>query len=262
MATENKGAKEKVGLAISAARAKGMGTLEVGKLKEEVESNYVGSVIGEEFPVTVIIDGEKFIVPKTGKLIEMNKISKTTSYVGYYADIDVDGVVDGIIYADLALGNIKSGQWGDLNGIYTIPKVDKIEELKDYYANQTNYKDNDGFGTKDVISPIGTGVERFYIMALKDIGERRYHWYNEAYNQMLDYASTTFIGFGKGKSNTTTMMSLWNSSAYGTKDEDNDMWGQIQAEVDNGWFVPSTEEWAAFSGELEITESNYKKIWA
>ena len=36
-------------------------------------------------------------------------ISQTDSYVGYYADIEGDGTVDGIIYADLAIGG--SGQW-------------------------------------------------------------------------------------------------------------------------------------------------------
>ena len=30
--------------------------------------------------------------------------TNSTSYVGYYADIDGDGTVDGIIYADLAIG--------------------------------------------------------------------------------------------------------------------------------------------------------------
>lgn len=30
------------------------------------------------------------------------RISKKESYVGYYADIDGDGTVDGVIFADLA----------------------------------------------------------------------------------------------------------------------------------------------------------------
>lgn len=36
-------------------------------------------------------------------------ISQTDSYVGYYADIEGDGTVDGVIYADLAVGG--SGNW-------------------------------------------------------------------------------------------------------------------------------------------------------
>ena len=37
----------------------------------------------------------------------------TDSYVGYYADIDNDGDVDGIIYADMIVGNTKSGRWNN-----------------------------------------------------------------------------------------------------------------------------------------------------
>ena len=203
-----------------------------------------------------------------------NMISKTTSYVGYYADLDpTDGKIDGIIYADLAVGNQGSGQWGDTEGKYTIPKVDKIEELKDYYISQTNYNGNDangkGFGTKDVISPTGTGTDRFYIMALTDIdgqiNRTGYDWYNAAYSYnnnkgMEDFESTTFIGFGKGKTNTATMISKWNTESYGDKNQCSDghldMWGQIQEKVNNGWFVPSKEEWEAFAGELGISENS------
>ena len=138
------------------------------------------------------------------------------------------------------------------------------EGLKDYYISQTNYKANDGFGTKDVISPTGTGAERFYIMALTDIDGKRngtiYDWYNAASGQMSDYAETTSGDFGKGKSNTTTMITKWNAKAYGDQDKcssHKDMWGQIKKEVNNGWFVPSRAEWSAFGGELGITSSNY-----
>ena len=85
------------------------------------------------------------------------KISKSKSYLGYYADIDGDGTVDGIIYADLAFGNQGDGQWKDKDGDYTIPKVEDVSKLKDYYISQKDYKVNEGFGTKDVISPSGTG---------------------------------------------------------------------------------------------------------
>ena len=105
-----------------------------------------------------------------------NKISKSTSYVGCYADIDADGTVDGIIYADKAVGNQGSGKWGD--SVYTIPKVK--EGLKDYSISQESYTGN--FGTKAVISPTGTGEERFYIMALTDIDGKtngtEYDWWN------------------------------------------------------------------------------------
>lgn len=276
-ATTDKGAEEKVGLSVSAARAKGMGVLTVSNLKEKVENSYGGTVTGEEFPVTVTIDGKEFTVKNTGEVTQdgsspTDKISKTTSYVGYYADLDpTDGKIDGIIYADLAVGNQGSGQWGDTEGKYTIPT--ETAGLKDYYISQTNYNGNDangkGFGTKDVISPTGTGVERFYIMALTDIDGQIngtfYDWYNAAYRYnnkkgMEDYASTTFKDFKKGKTNTVTMISKWNAESYGAPNQcpirEPDMWGQIQTQVNNGWFVPSKEEWAAFGGELGISKDD------
>ena len=81
-ATENKGAEEKVGLAISAARVKGLGALTVANLREEVENNYGGTVTGEEFPVTVTIDGKAFSVTTDGgvtstKGVSINKSSLT-----------------------------------------------------------------------------------------------------------------------------------------------------------------------------------------
>lgn len=268
--TGNKNAEEKVKMAVMGARAND-GTLTVGKLRTEL-ANYGGTVEGDAFPVTAIVDGKSFTVDDKGNVTSTrtptpeptDKISKDTSYVGYYADIDADGAVDGVIYADLAKGDNVEKEWNnDSNSKYTIPTV--TEGLKDYYISQTNYKANDGFGTKDVISPTGTGTERFYIMALKDITENGsiYDWYNAAYSTgMSDYADTTSEDFGKGKSNTTTMITKWNATAYGDKDKcssgyHKDMWGQIQEEVKNGWFVPSRAEWSAFGEELGITSSNY-----
>ena len=195
-----------------------------------------------------------------------DKVSKSTSYVGYYADIDADGTVDGVIYADLAKGDNVEKEWNnDSLSEYTIPTV--TEGLKNYYISQTNYKANEGFGTKDVISPKGIGKDRFYIMALTDIDGKRngtyYDWYNAAHDKMSDYAATTSGDFGKGKSNTTTMISKWNATAYGAQNncsDHKDMWGQIQEKVNNGWFVPSKAEWSAFGGELGITLSNYGKF--
>lgn len=193
-------------------------------------------------------------------------VETTKSYVGYYADIEADGTVDGVIYADLAKGDNVEKKWNNnSNSNYTIPTV--TEGLKDYYISKTNYKANEGFGTKDVISPTGTGKDRFYIMALTDIDGKRngtyYDWYNAAYGQMSDYATTTSGDFGKGKSNTATMISKWNAKAYGAQNKcstHKDMWGQIQEKVKNGWFLPSRAELAAFGGELGITSSNYRNF--
>ena len=261
--TENKSAEEKVKLAVMSARTRSeTASIELDKLKEEI-TNQGGTATNNEFPLSVTMDGKSFTVASTGGTIAIEKISKSTSYVGYYADIDADGTVDGVIYADLAKGDNIEKKWNnDSDSKYTIPTV--TEGLKDYYISQTNYKANEGFGTKDVISPTGTGKERFYIMALKDIDGKRngtyYDWYNAAYSTgMSDYADTTSEDFGKGKSNTTTMISKWNAKTYGAQDNcsaHKDMWGQIQEEVNNGWFVPSRAEWAAFAGKFGISKDN------
>ena len=270
--TENKSAEEKAKLAVMSARTRSeTASLELDKLKEEI-ANQGGTATNNEFPLSVTIDRKTFTVGSTGVVTATessttdpvtpdptDKISKDTSYVGYYADIDADGTVDGVIYADLAKGDNVEKKWNnDSDSKYTIPTV--TEGLKDYYIRQTNYKANEGFGTKDVISPTGTGKDRFYIMALTDIDGKRngtsYNWYNAAYGKMNDCATTTSGDFGKGKSNTTTMISKWNAEAYGDQGI-NDMWGQIQEKVNNGWFVPSRAEWSAFGGELGIASNNY-----
>ena len=269
--TANKSAEEKVKLAVMAARAQSEGTLDADKLVAEITNNYGGTATktGTGFPVNTTVDEKSFTIDKDGNVTSKedsnqptpnptDKISKNTSYVGYYADIDADGTVDGVIYADLAKGDNVEKKWNnDSNSKYTIPTV--TEGLKDYYISKTNYKANEGFGTKDVISPTGTGKDRFYIMALTDIAGTTYDWYNAAYGQMSDYVATTSGDFGKGKSNTTTMISKWNAKAYGDQDKGSyrkDMWGQIQEKVNNGWFVPSRAEWSAFGGELGISEDS------
>ena len=114
---------------------------------------------------------------------------------------------------------------------------------------------SDDFGENYVITPKKgtTGNERFYIMALDDIDNSRHYWYKSAYNKMT---IDTSVDFEKGKENTQTMISQWNSNKYPPQD-DNDMWGLIQTQVNNGWFVPSRAEWSAFVVELGITKENY-----
>ena len=189
-------------------------------------------------------------------------ISKTESQVGKYADIDGDGTVDGIIFADLAVGG--SGIWNDYDttvgwantqGTYVIPTV---SSTRDYYVSQESYTNKLG-GTAEVLTPIGAGEDRFYIMSLNNLSGT-YDWYNSAKGNMNDYATTTSQEFGKGKDNTATMIIKWEAKAYGEQNactQHKDIWGQIKTQVNNGWFVPSRQEWAAFAGQLGITKSNY-----
>lgn len=188
----------------------------------------------------------------------------STSYIGYYADIDGDGTVDGVIFADLAFS--KSGTWNTCNtsksayntrGTYSYSAQ---SNLKQYYVSQESYTGK--FGTAAVLSPVSgtTGNDRFYVMALSDFttfsSYYAWYWYKSAYSTTIsDYSTITSQDFGSGKQNTANMISKWNSSAYGSQNAQ-DIWGAIQTQVANGWFVPSRAEWAAFANAFPIT-SNY-----
>ena len=177
-------------------------------------------------------------------------IEKTKSYVGYYADIDGDGTVDGVIYADLAVGG--SGQWRDSDGAFS---YEAITGVKDYTISQANYSGD--FGENGVLKATGSGKDRFYVMALEDIDADTHTWYKNAYTSGISaYNTITSESFGSGKTNTDTMIEKWNSSAYGDQ-VDTDMWKAIQTQVNKGWFVPSKEEWSAFANNLSIDKTNY-----
>ena len=193
-------------------------------------------------------------------------ISKKQSFVGYYADTNGDGTVDGIIFADLAVGgsgtwNPSGESWANSTGTYSYGTI-PADELKSYRVSQESY--NGKFGTKPVLSPEGSGKDRFYVMALENIDTSTYTWYANAYNGgnglMTDYAPATSSDFGKGKTNTATMISKWNAQAYGpqnTRDGYKDLWGKVTS---GSWFVPSKMEWAAFGGNLGITKTNYASL--
>ena len=97
------------------------------------------------------------------------------SGVGYYADVDGNGTVDGVIFVDRKNG--ASGSWGSINGKYSI---DTITGMKQYYVSKKNYSGK--FGTKDVLSPMGSGNARFYAMALNDVSSSTYT-YEDAQKQ-------------------------------------------------------------------------------
>ena len=186
-------------------------------------------------------------------------VSKTESQVGKYADIDGDGIVDGIIFADLMIGgsgiwNPNNYSWGTDTGAYSIPT---ISSTKDYCVSQKNYTDKLG-GTADVLTPTGNGNNRFYIMALNDIGSLT--WYVAAKDDGIsDYNTVTSENFGSGRQNTLNMIDKWNNEEYGEQNANQfypDIWGKIQDEVNKGWFVPSRAEWAAFGSMLNVTETN------
>ena len=189
---------------------------------------------------SICIDATYAKIDKEGEpgyLTDIGQASKTESYVGYYADVDRDGTVDGIIFADLLHG--KTGQWGDSNGAYTIPTKESTE-VKSYKISQEDYTNQLG-GTSKILTTSGDGNDRFYVMALTDIGTGTY--------KLGCSMSGTTTTFESGKTNTQTLI--------GKADLNSSLKEQIQPKVNKGWFIPSKEELSAFGEELGITKSNY-----
>lgn len=105
-----------------------------------------------------------------------------TNYIEYYADIDDDGAVDGVIFVDLCAGMVSD--WGD-DDIYAFYLETDVSYLKDYYVSQESYSGD--FGTKPVISPVSgtSGDDRFYVMALEDATSD-----TKTYNSAKEYESS------------------------------------------------------------------------
>ena len=194
----------------------------------------------------------------TGNIIaEKEPIEVAESYTANFADMDGDGTADGIIYADLAVGG--SGQWNDnsLSG-YEYSKVES--GLKEYYIEEENYTEpRFGNVSGNLIAPIEgtTGVDRFYVMALEDVNPGTYYcWYGAASGKLDNTVATSDNDFGAGKANTADVMAKWKAETWGAQNDNgtyDDMWGAIEEQVNNGWFVPSKSEWSAF-GDMAVTE--------
>ena len=197
-------------------------------------------------------------------------------YRGYYADVDGNGTVDGIIYADLAYD--KSGDWynsvtndGKYFGTYS---YDAKTNLNEYVVSSKTYKVNEGFGENKIIKiKKNKNNPRFYVMALSDFREGSfeagnslcgldqdddcelgtYYWYYSAYMNMNSIITSE--DFGEGKENTRKMIEKW--KAAGTSEgypnspqNDYDIWKHIQRKYNEGWYIPSRGEWASFADYL------------
>ena len=147
-------------------------------------------------------------------------------------------------------------------GNYIIP----IEtNLKEYYVKEESY---DGiFGKGKIIAPMKatSGKDRFYVMALEDINQgEAYSWYGAAFDELDNPVEFSDNDFGQGITNTTTVFNKWKSEEWGPQNHSDygseiciDMWGVIEDEINEGWFVPSKSEWEAFSVALNIDKNNY-----
>ena len=229
-----------------------------GVMKDDASNDYQGRYI-DNISITVVAtqdtveyDSESNQYDKYADYVP--KISTDKSYIGKYADIDGDGNVDGVIFADLAFSN--SGTWGS-DSSYGTWSYSASTNLKQYYISQESYTDD--FGTAEVIAPVSgtSGNDRFYVVALDDVDSSYHYWYYSAYGKISNYNTITSQDFGSGKQNTSNMISAWNNSTYGSqngKSDYTDMWGVIQTQANNGWFVPSRAEWAAFGDAINLTE--------
>ena len=222
------------------------------------------NVILEDIEYTISIDGVKQNNPAPS-------LATGEDYRGYYADVDGDGQVDGIIYADL--NKSESGNWSNYMGFYLYAKESNLNE---YTVSNNTYKKNDGFGENKIIKlKKDKGNARFYVMALEDFTTEAYedpndsnnnypayiyyYWYKDAYNHMNP--QITEAGFGKGKQNTRKMIAKWKaagtSEGYVDSPQNNqDIWKHIDGKYQEGWYIPSREEWAAFGDYFSSKEEN------
>ena len=177
------------------------------------------------------------------------------SQVGKYVDIDGDGIPEGIIFADLAVGG--EGCFGYDQGTYKITALKEV--MKDYtkeYVIKGNFSHKLN-GEQEMLTPILDGFERFYIMALEDVDEDTFYFYKMSSKEKFELQSKD-IKFGTGKKNTTRLMNSWNGEKYGPK-HPNDIWGHAKKNIQKGWFIPSIDEWCAFADQLDINNENHEK---
>lgn len=188
------------------------------------------------------------------------------SYIGYFADVDNDGEVDGVIFADLLVGTDSE--------TYTIDTID-ASTVKDYEVIQESYTvpNASGYASKPVLKATGDGVDRFYVMSLEDFTyvetktdnttetHTKFCWYFQAtYNDEFSNASEDILprNFGKGYDNTQTMITKYENSEYGTHSQcyleifDENLVGDL---FNAGWFLPAQYEWYCFLDSLETNGS-------
>ncbi len=154
----------------------------------------------------------------------------------------------GIIYADLA--HSSKGSWGGKSYSY-----EAGTDFKNYYVSG-RYEEGP-FPANDILTAEGGENERFLIMALEDIGS--YTWYKSKSSDGITVSTSTGIGSELvGKANTATMREIWEADTA-VPENNNDIWGQI--EENSNWFVPSKDEWLAFSDEFDIDLNNYSTTY-
>jgi len=223
--------------------------------------------------------GNKKVDATYGKYIPETATGE--DYKGYYADVDGDGTPDGVIYADLNKASESGAQYYNSDGAYSYTAKTNLNEYTISKEKYTGEKAK--FGEKEIIKlKKDKGNPRFYVMALENFttgaytdsedsskdypAYTYYYWYCGAYMSPL----ITSNDFGEGKENTRKMIAKWNaagtSEGYADSPQNNqDIWKHIQTKYQQGWYIPSRGEWAAFADyftnktdlETKLTTSNY-----
>lgn len=210
------------------------------------------------------------IKEENGTIVDKEKSILSNNEL-YYAEVDGKMCM---IFADLV--EDKSGEWSNSNGTYSWKAQNN---LKEYYEDGTYVG---AFGKGKVIATKNTtGNDRFYVMALEDVDsdDTGYYWYYDAYENLDSNYSidSDYNDFGEGKANTARMVNAWNSEKYGKQNQGKtetwepyrDMWdiiqnskfGTLYDENNDGWFVASKSEWAAFINYVKTIIGSQTNEW-
>ena len=234
----------------------------------------------------VELEGMEYILNSEGKQPPQPAPAKATGedYRGYYADVDGNGTPDGVIYADLNKASESGAQYS--NSAYTYSAKTNLNEYTISKEKYTGEKAK--FGEKEIIKlKKNKNNPRFYVMALTDFTTEAYtdpnnsnnnypayttyYWYYKASGKMPYPVKDTSTDFGTGYTNTGTMIRIWNNNGAetgwttGATQDKRDIWKHIQTKYQQGWYIPSRGEWAAFADyftnktdlETKLTTSNY-----
>ena len=220
------------------------------------------------------------------------KITIEDDLRGFYVDLDGDGKLsdenDGIIFGDLLTGgsgiyfcrtcedyyNLSKKFTEDdkkfiigsykKNWSYTIPKKENVnlyERIKDWKGKVKTF--NGQFGTRGMIqlkNKISDG-NRFYVMSLKDLDNKTFKLDNQ--NITKDLKELTSTEFGKGESNTSEIIKAYtknDENNINTKEEAGIPLEKIQEKMNDGWFIPSRDEWNAFGAFFKIGSNEKSNI--
>ena len=251
------------------------------EMKGQTPESGTITIVDNKLYYDVELEGMEYILNSEGKQPPQPAPAKATGedYRGYYADVDGNGTVDGVIYADLNKASESGAQSSNSYGAYTYPAKTNLNE---YTISKEKYTEGK-FGEKEIIKlKKDKGNPRFYVMALEDFRtgsfeagsgytEGTYYWYKNAKGKMN--ASDTSTDFGEGYKNTGKIIGIWEKngegegSYQGATQDDHDIWKHIKDKYNSKekWYIPSLGEWAAFADyftnktdlETKLTTSNY-----